>query len=183
MPFGGFITGPGLDGGETYMGGNDSWPIWAGKADPGETIQFEIDGKTHTTTADENGAWDFTPPQALDNGDHEITVQSVDKDGNPTSEPYEMERNVQADSAARQNDYARNKDWKERGSDAFHEANSPQTGGGGGRPQTGGGGGGGGGGSEHVTAGPPGQTSSGGGGGGGGGGQPQSEKGNQARGA
>jgi len=184
MPeFGGFIPGGGFlfDGGESTMGTNDSWPIWGGKANPGEVIEFEIDGETYQTTADENGTWDFTPPEPLSQGEHEISVKVKDPKTGEESDSYDMTRDVDADATARHNDKQRHEQWEKGGRSKFREMNKP---GGGGRPQTGGGGGGGGGSGEHLTTGPTGtQTESGSGGGGGGGGSPQPEKGNQARGA
>ncbi len=81
---------------------------------------------------DENGAWDFVPPTALDNGEHEFEMWS-ELDGE-SSDSIEWDNNIDADadSVARQNDYNRVKKWKEEGSDQHRERFRPATGGGGG---------------------------------------------------
>src|SRR3712207_1409780 len=137
MPDLSFIPGGGysFDGAEPTMGTNDSWPIWGGKTDPGAEIQVEIDGETYTTYADENGTWDFTPPEPLSNGEHEISMTAKDPKTGETSDPIEMTRNVDADATSRHNDKKRHEQWEEGGRGNFHDINAP---GGGGRPQTGG---------------------------------------------
>lgn len=169
----GFSTFPGDGSG---VGTNDSWPIWAGKVDnPGDTLTFEIDGESYEVTPDANGAWDFTPPTALDNGSHEISVTARNAAGDETTLADGWSYDVDADSQARQNDYLRHRQWEEGGRQAAHDAYGPP--GTPPRPMTGGGGGGGG--EQSALTTPGGGTT--GGGGGGGGGQPPSEKGNQPR--
>src|SRR5687767_10033937 len=103
----GFSTFPGDGAG---VGTNDSWPIWAGKVDnPGDTLTFDIDGTSYEVTPDANGAWDFTPPTALDNGSHEISVTARNAAGEETTLADGWSYDVDADSAARQADYQRHK--------------------------------------------------------------------------
>ncbi len=113
---------------------NDSQPIWAGHTEPGATVHFEVDGEEFTTTADENGAFDFVYPRGLDNGDHEISTW-VSKAGEE-SDRIGGEYAVDADSVARQNDYLKVQNWREQGAAAHRERYRPTTGGGGTGSQT-----------------------------------------------
>lgn len=109
---------------------NDSWPTYAGNAEPGSTVHFELDGTEYSVPTDENGAWDWSPPQALSDGEHELSTW-VEK-GGEKSDIHEVELDVTADSVARQNDYRRQQEWKNGNAQRHHDSFRPTTGGGGG---------------------------------------------------
>ncbi|WP_423196817.1 hypothetical protein DFLDMN_000344 [Cupriavidus sp. H19C3] len=79
---GGATTGAIPSGGVT----DDATPTLAGTTEAGATVDLYDNGtKIGTVTADENGAWSFTPETPLADGDHSLTVTSTDAAGN-TSE-------------------------------------------------------------------------------------------------
>ncbi len=116
------------------FGTNDSWPAFAGHAEPGSTVKFEIDGEAHSVSVDENGAWDFVPPNALGDGDHDFSMWA-EKDGEE-SDRVEWNAHVQANSQERQDAFRRIQHWKMEGSGQHHERYRPMTGGTGGGDST-----------------------------------------------
>ncbi|MBD9680838.1 Ig-like domain-containing protein, partial [Pseudomonas sp. PDM18] len=61
----------------------DNTPVITGSAEAGSTVIIKNGGKViGSTTADNNGKWEFTPQTPLDEGAHELTVEAVDKVGN-----------------------------------------------------------------------------------------------------
>lgn len=120
---------------------NNSWPVWGDTGlEPGTTVKFDIDGTEYNANVDEHGTWEFSPPEALSNGEHEFEMWSYNPTTGEESERIEWEADVDADATARANDAERVKNWKEGGADRFRDANRPQTGGGGGTQQPRGGG-------------------------------------------
>ncbi len=72
------ISSPG-DGSTT----TDRTPTITGTAEPGSHVIIYIDGEqVGSTTADENGNFSFTLPDALALGDHELSAVAVDEAGN-----------------------------------------------------------------------------------------------------
>ncbi|WP_454055965.1 Ig-like domain-containing protein [Cupriavidus sp. Marseille-Q8015] len=65
---------------------DDATPTLAGTTEAGARVDIYDGGeKIGTVTADETGAWSFTPETPLADGDHSLTVMSTDAAGN-TSE-------------------------------------------------------------------------------------------------
>lgn len=127
---------------------NNSWPVWGGVGlEPNTTVKFDIDGTEYHANVDEFGTWEFSPPEALSNGDHEFEMWAYNPTTGEESDRLEWETNVDADAASRARDAERVKDWKQTNADRFRELNRPQTGGGGGGGSGSGGSGSGGGGS------------------------------------
>lgn len=63
----------------------DSTPLLTGTADGNTLITILVDGvAVGTTTSDANGDWTFTPPTALTDGQHTITLTATDSAGNTT---------------------------------------------------------------------------------------------------
>lgn len=63
----------------------DSTPLLTGTADGNTLITILVDGvAVGTTTSDANGDWTFTPPTALTDGPHTITLTATDSAGNTT---------------------------------------------------------------------------------------------------
>ena len=76
------ITSP-ADGGTT----TDPTPTITGTAEPGSQVIILIDGdEVGSTTADENGNFSFTVPEALSLGEHEVSAIAVDEAGNRSDE-------------------------------------------------------------------------------------------------
>ncbi|BET41992.1 Ig-like domain-containing protein [Atlantibacter hermannii] len=74
--------GPLSDGAMT----DDNQPVISGKAEAGSTVTiFNGDTVLGTTTADETGAWQFTPASPLNDGSYEISVIVTDSAGNNSS--------------------------------------------------------------------------------------------------
>jgi hypothetical protein len=137
------VPGLGEGGHAPGVGGssNNSWPIWGGTGlEPGTGVKFDIDGTEYFANVDENGTWEFTPPEALANGDHEYEMWSFNPTTGEESDRIEWESHVDADATARELDAERVEEWKEGGADRFRDANRPQTGTGGTPPQPRGGG-------------------------------------------
>ncbi|MNM17105.1 hypothetical protein D3C81_273700 [compost metagenome] len=75
----GSITGPITNGSVT----DDSTPTFNGKAEPDSTVViYDNDKNIGEAIADENGDWTFTPTTPLDDGDHSLSYEVVDKAGN-----------------------------------------------------------------------------------------------------
>ena len=71
-----------LDSGDRTV---DSTPLLTGTADGNTLITILVDGvAVGTTTSDVNGDWTFTPPTALTDGPHTITLTATDAAGNTT---------------------------------------------------------------------------------------------------
>lgn len=63
----------------------DSTPLLTGTAEGNTLITILVDGvAVGTTTSDANGDWTFTPPTALTDGPHTITLTATDSAGNTT---------------------------------------------------------------------------------------------------
>lgn len=63
----------------------DDLPTFRGTADPGQTIEIEVNSETPITATvktDANGNWFWTPPSNLSPGDHTVAITVIDKDGN-----------------------------------------------------------------------------------------------------
>ena len=72
------ITSP-AEGGST----SDSSPTITGTAEPGSEVIILIDGdRVGSTTADANGNFSFTVPDALSPGEYEVSAIAVDESGN-----------------------------------------------------------------------------------------------------
>jgi len=81
----GAITGPIEPGSVT----DETQPTLSGSGEPGDTVSILDNGEeVGTATVDENGQWEFTPEQPLEDGDHSISVVITDPAGN-VSEPSE----------------------------------------------------------------------------------------------
>ncbi len=62
---------------------NDTLPTLAGTAEAGATVRILDNGvQIGVTTADQNGAWSFTPGTELANGSHTLTTTATDAAGN-----------------------------------------------------------------------------------------------------
>ncbi|WAB90455.1 Ig-like domain-containing protein [Pseudomonas citronellolis] len=81
----GAITGPIEPGSVT----DETQPTLSGSGEPGDTVSILDNGEViGTVVVDENGQWEFTPEQPLEEGDHSISVVVTDPAGN-ASEPSE----------------------------------------------------------------------------------------------
>ena len=81
----GAITGPIEPGSVT----DETQPTLSGSGEPGDTVSILDNGEViGTVVIDENGQWEFTPEQPLEEGDHSISVVITDPAGN-ASEPSE----------------------------------------------------------------------------------------------
>ncbi|WP_423196816.1 hypothetical protein DFLDMN_000343 [Cupriavidus sp. H19C3] len=66
---------------------DDTMPTLNGTTEPGDIVDVYDNGtKIGTVTADETGAWSFTPETPLADGEHSLTVTTTDEAGN-VSEP------------------------------------------------------------------------------------------------
>ncbi|MGE9553871.1 Ig-like domain-containing protein, partial [Erwinia amylovora] len=77
---------------------SDSTPTFGGDGmKPGSTVTI-TDGDTviGEVTVDDDGSWSFTPDEPLENGDHTITIDGVNADGNGTSDTV----NITVDTSA-----------------------------------------------------------------------------------
>lgn len=125
---------PGIDGAigcEPGSSGqtNNSWPVWGGTGlEPGTTVKFDIDGMEYEANVDENGTWDFTPPEALSEGEHEFEMWTEDRATGEQSDRVEWESTVRSSADDRAGDAERVRDWRERGRHRFRELNRPVTG-------------------------------------------------------
>ncbi|MED5609693.1 Ig-like domain-containing protein, partial [Pseudomonas sp. JH-2] len=81
----GAITGPIEPGSVT----DEAQPTLSGSGEPGDTVSILDNGEEiGTAVIDENGHWEFTPEQPLEEGDHSISVVITDPAGN-ASQPSE----------------------------------------------------------------------------------------------
>ncbi|OKP62966.1 hypothetical protein BTE77_35755, partial [Ensifer adhaerens] len=71
---------------------DDAKPEFSGKGEPGNVITITDNGIVlGMTTVDASGNWSFTPPDALEDGGHSVTVTETDKAGNATtSDPLDF---------------------------------------------------------------------------------------------
>ena len=63
---------------------NATQPAFIGTGPPGTVLSVEINSEdvyTGSTTIDEDGEWEFVPPQGLDVGEHTITIHYIDTEG------------------------------------------------------------------------------------------------------
>ena len=83
----GAITGPIEPGSVT----DETQPTLSGSGEPGDTVSILDNGEViGTVVIDENGNWEFTPEQPLEEGDHSLSVVVTDPAGN-ASEPSESQ--------------------------------------------------------------------------------------------
>jgi hypothetical protein len=69
----------------------DDTPAITGTAEPGSTVTVIIDGApVGTTTADDTGAWIFTPTTPLADGEHTVTATATDEVGHISPESAEI---------------------------------------------------------------------------------------------
>ncbi|RYH98259.1 hypothetical protein EVY00_08140 [Citrobacter werkmanii] len=81
------VNAPGVALSESDPGNNHEAlslaPEFSGTAEAGSTLVISIDGVTvASVVADSNGTWSWTPPSAINSGDHIISVVATDKAGN-----------------------------------------------------------------------------------------------------
>uniref|UniRef100_UPI001C46807F Ig-like domain-containing protein n=1 Tax=Pseudomonas sp. RW407 TaxID=2202894 RepID=UPI001C46807F len=68
---------------------DEAQPTLSGSGEPGDTVSILDNGEEiGTAVIDENGHWEFTPEQPLEEGDHSISVVITDPAGN-ASQPSE----------------------------------------------------------------------------------------------
>ena len=63
---------------------NATQPAFIGSGPPGTVLAIEVNSETTYTgsvTVDENGEWQFTPPDGLEPGEHSITINYIDTGG------------------------------------------------------------------------------------------------------
>ncbi|MBD3942225.1 hypothetical protein IF188_11010 [Microbacterium sp. NEAU-LLC] len=66
-------------------------PPITGTAEANSTVTVTIDGaEAGTTTADDTGAWTFTPTTPLDEGDHTVVATATDEAGNVSPDSNEV---------------------------------------------------------------------------------------------
>lgn len=74
------ITNPAEDGEEV----NTQRPQILGKGPPKKVLTIKIESPesyTGTVTIDEQGSWEYTPPESLETGEHTITASYIDENG------------------------------------------------------------------------------------------------------
>ncbi|QKT18532.1 Ig-like domain repeat protein [Salmonella enterica] len=81
------VNAPGVALSESDPGNNHEAlslaPEFSGTAEAGSTLAISIDGVTvASVVVDSNGTWSWTPPSAINSGDHIISVVATDKAGN-----------------------------------------------------------------------------------------------------
>jgi hypothetical protein len=74
----------------TYEGEilNATQPAFIGTGPPGTVLSIEINSEdtyTGSITIDEEGDWEFTPPEGLESGEHMITITYIDTEGTEQS--------------------------------------------------------------------------------------------------
>jgi len=63
---------------------NASQPAFIGSGPPGTVLSVEINSETTqtgTVTINEDGEWEFEPPEGLEPGEHEVTITYIDSEG------------------------------------------------------------------------------------------------------
>jgi len=63
---------------------NATQPAFIGTGPPGVVLSIEVNSDetyTGSATVDEDGAWEFTPPEGLETGEHMITITYIDTEG------------------------------------------------------------------------------------------------------
>lgn len=63
---------------------NATQPAFIGTGPPGTVLSIEINSETQYTgsaTIDENGEWEFSPPEGLEPGEHTVTIAYIDSTG------------------------------------------------------------------------------------------------------
>ncbi|MFC1627299.1 Ig-like domain-containing protein [Patescibacteria group bacterium] len=63
---------------------NATQPAFIGTGPPGTVLSVEVNSEdtyTGTVTIDEDGEWEFSPPEGLTAGNHEVTVTYIDSEG------------------------------------------------------------------------------------------------------
>ncbi|WP_069866079.1 Ig-like domain-containing protein [Pseudomonas citronellolis] len=89
----GAITGPIEPGSVT----DETQPTLSGSGEPGDTVSILDNGEViGTVVIDENGQWEFTPEQPLEEGDHSISVMVTDPAGNASEPSESLDFTVQA---------------------------------------------------------------------------------------
>ncbi|WP_116424974.1 Ig-like domain-containing protein [Pseudomonas citronellolis] len=89
----GAITGPIEPGSVT----DETQPTLSGSGEPGDTVSILDNGEViGTVVIDENGQWEFTPEQPLEEGDHSLSVVVTDPAGNASEPSESLDFQVQA---------------------------------------------------------------------------------------
>ncbi|WP_443477788.1 Ig-like domain-containing protein [Novosphingobium aerophilum] len=81
---------------------DDTRPTLSGTSEANATVSIYDNGTlVGTTTANGSGAWSYTPPAALAQGDHSLTVRATDAAGNlgPASSPFAIRVDTSAPAA------------------------------------------------------------------------------------
>lgn len=63
---------------------NATQPAFIGSGPPGTVLAIEVNSEqtyTGSATVDEDGEWEFTPPDGLEPGEHSITINYIDEAG------------------------------------------------------------------------------------------------------
>jgi hypothetical protein len=63
---------------------NATQPAFIGTGPPGTVLSVEVNSEetyTGTVTINEDGEWEFSPPEGLEPGDHQVTVTYIDSEG------------------------------------------------------------------------------------------------------
>ncbi|MFH1280700.1 MAG: Ig-like domain-containing protein [Candidatus Beckwithbacteria bacterium] len=64
---------------------NATQPAFIGAGPPGTVLSVTVNSEdtyTGSTTIGEDGAWEFTPPEGLEPGEHTVTINYIDSEGN-----------------------------------------------------------------------------------------------------
>lgn len=69
---------------------NDNTPTVTGQGEPGALVEANVNGKTYTTTIDENGNWYVEIADALPEGSNTITIIATDEAGNKTTQTTQI---------------------------------------------------------------------------------------------
>ncbi|QTD31473.1 Ig-like domain-containing protein [Pseudomonas fluorescens] len=104
---GSVVDDVGLQQGEVSSGAvtDDSRPVLSGRGEAGSIIEVYDNGQLlGTAVVDAQGQWQFTPTEALSDGQHSITARAVDTAGNASamSAPYVIVVDTQAPTVATQ---------------------------------------------------------------------------------
>jgi len=75
---------------------NDNLPVLSGAAEPGATVKLSIDGGAPVTVvADGAGNWSYTPPTALADGRHTVSI-TAGTTGTECGSPRQGNRHIVA---------------------------------------------------------------------------------------